>query len=49
MFGYAAKLGHGSEAWTLHVKSLLDEYYSLRGWDKNGIPTQDTLTRLGLS
>ncbi len=27
---------------------LLDEYYELRGWDKNGIPTAATLTALGL-
>ncbi len=28
--------------------SMLDEYYALHGWDKNGIPTPDTLERLGL-
>jgi aldehyde:ferredoxin oxidoreductase len=28
---------------------FLDEYYALRGWDiKSGIPTRETLTRLGL-
>jgi len=27
---------------------LLDEYYSLRGWDKNGIPTPEKLKELGL-
>jgi aldehyde:ferredoxin oxidoreductase len=27
---------------------LLDEYYRARGWDENGIPTKDTLERLGL-
>ncbi len=26
----------------------LDEYYSLRGWDSNGIPTRETLARLEL-
>ena len=26
----------------------LDEYYALRGWDKNGIPTKETLKNLGL-
>jgi aldehyde:ferredoxin oxidoreductase len=27
---------------------ILDEYYEARGWDKNGIPTEATLKRLGL-
>ena len=27
---------------------MLDEYYKLRGWDENGIPTDGTLRRLGL-
>lgn len=28
--------------------TMLEEYYSLRGWDKEGIPTQDKLTQLGI-
>jgi aldehyde:ferredoxin oxidoreductase len=28
--------------------SMLDEYYRLHGWDKNGIPTKRTLRRLEL-
>lgn len=28
------------------LQKMLDEYYRLRGWDKNGIPTQETLKRL---
>ncbi len=28
--------------------SLLDEYYKMRGWDKNGIPTPEKLKELGL-
>jgi aldehyde:ferredoxin oxidoreductase len=28
---------------------MLDEYYVLRGWDSNGIPTPETLDRLGLT
>ena len=28
---------------------LLDEYYVRRGWDKNGIPRQTTLQKLGLA
>lgn len=27
---------------------LLPEYYSVRGWDENGVPTEDTLKKLGL-
>ncbi|NPV71064.1 MAG: aldehyde ferredoxin oxidoreductase family protein [Firmicutes bacterium] len=30
------------------VNWLLDDYYSLRGWDKNGIPTGAKLRELGL-
>jgi aldehyde:ferredoxin oxidoreductase len=28
---------------------MLDEYYALRGWDKDGRPAPATLKRLGLS
>lgn len=28
------------------LQRMLDEYYRLRGWDKNGIPTKETLKRL---
>jgi len=27
---------------------MLDEYYALYGWDSEGVPTQETLERLGL-
>jgi len=27
---------------------IIDEYYDARGWDRNGIPTRETLVRLGL-
>ncbi len=27
---------------------MLDEYYRARGWDKQGIPTRETLSKLGL-
>ncbi|MFQ5711045.1 MAG: aldehyde ferredoxin oxidoreductase family protein [Candidatus Geothermarchaeales archaeon] len=30
------------------LKSLLDEYYQLRGWDDQGVPTRDKLIELGL-
>jgi aldehyde:ferredoxin oxidoreductase len=28
--------------------AMMDRYYRLRGWDENGIPTPETLRRLGL-
>jgi aldehyde:ferredoxin oxidoreductase len=28
--------------------TMLDEYYELRKWDKNGIPTPEILKELGL-
>ena len=30
------------------VERMLDEYYALRGWDENGIPTEKKLRELGL-
>jgi aldehyde:ferredoxin oxidoreductase len=30
------------------VPEMLPEYYQLRGWDENGVPSQETLERLGL-
>jgi aldehyde:ferredoxin oxidoreductase len=30
------------------VEKMLPEYYELRGWDTNGVPTGETLKRLGL-
>ena len=30
-------------------ENMLDEYYSLRGWDKDGIPTEETFKKFGLS
>ena len=29
-------------------QQMLDEYYRLHGWDRNGIPTKPTLRKLGL-
>jgi len=31
-----------------NFEGMLDRYYRLRGWDANGVPTADTLRRLGL-
>ncbi len=30
------------------MEKMLPEYYRLRGWDENGVPTKDTLEKLGL-
>ncbi len=30
------------------LAEMLDKYYQLRGWDENGIPTRNTLKRLGM-
>ena len=30
------------------LDQMLDEYYQLRGWTKNGIPRDEKLTELGL-
>ncbi|MBN1226294.1 MAG: aldehyde ferredoxin oxidoreductase family protein [Deltaproteobacteria bacterium] len=32
-----------------HLGEMLPEYYRIRGWDENGIPTEETLRRLGLN
>jgi aldehyde:ferredoxin oxidoreductase len=29
--------------------AMLDEYYEIHGWDSNGIPTSETMERLGIS
>ena len=29
-------------------ETMLDDYYTLRGWDKNGVPTKDKCSELGL-
>jgi aldehyde:ferredoxin oxidoreductase len=45
----------GEAAIPVHVglvrdhEAMLDRYYSLRGWDENGVPTPETLARLGLN
>ncbi len=31
------------------LEKMKDEYYGLRGWNGNGIPTEETLNRLGLN
>jgi aldehyde:ferredoxin oxidoreductase len=33
---------------TVPLEHLLDDYYKVRGWDENGIPTETTLEKLSL-
>lgn len=33
---------------TVHLEPMLDAYYQARGWDRDGIPTRDKLSALGL-
>jgi len=43
--------GHGTgNALTQEMlDEMLDEYYHLRGWDKDGVPTRETLVNLNMS
>ena len=43
----AAKTGP-AEGLTNHLETMLPEYYQLRGWTAEGVPTNETLNRLGL-
>ena len=38
----------GSRNRVVHLEEMLKEYYKLRGWDKDGRPTKDTLKKLDL-
>lgn len=41
--------GSAGESFTKEdLDSLLDEYYSLRGWTKDGVPNKETLHKLDL-
>ncbi|MFW6082245.1 MAG: aldehyde ferredoxin oxidoreductase C-terminal domain-containing protein, partial [Desulfosalsimonas sp.] len=33
---------------TVPLESMLKKYYKLRGYDENGIPEKNTLSRLGI-
>jgi len=37
-----------SKGHVVQLKEMLDNYYSLRGWDQNGIPTKYKLAELGI-
>jgi len=37
-----------SKGQVVHLDVTLPEYYKLRGWDEDGIPTEEKLKELGL-
>jgi aldehyde:ferredoxin oxidoreductase len=37
-----------ARGYTVELDQMLPEFYRLRGWDENGIPTPKTMTRLGI-
>jgi aldehyde:ferredoxin oxidoreductase len=42
-----SKVGAG-KGWVNKLGEMLPEYYTLRGWNDKGVPTKETLSRLGL-
>ena len=30
------------------INTLIEEYYEIHGWDNNGIPTEETIKKLGI-
>lgn len=44
----AAVVGKRAGKAPFEFETMLDDYYKLRGWDKNGIPTAETLRSLDL-
>jgi aldehyde:ferredoxin oxidoreductase len=37
-----------NKGWVSHLPEMLDEYYSWRGWDSDGVPSAGKLAELGL-
>ena len=37
-----------AEGHVAYLDQMLPEFYRLRGWDQNGVPTPEKLTSLGL-
>jgi len=48
MLKEAAKSGAGKGRVT-ELDKMLPEYYDIRGWNEDGVPTQETLERIGLA
>jgi len=38
-----------AEGMVCHLEEMLTDYYHLRGWDADGIPTPEKLAELGLA
>jgi aldehyde:ferredoxin oxidoreductase len=38
----------GTRNRVVHLEEMMKKYYSLRGWDKKGVPTKETLSRLNI-
>jgi aldehyde:ferredoxin oxidoreductase len=38
----------GTRGNVFDLPAMLDEYYAVRGWDKEGIPAREKLFELGL-
>ena len=38
-----------SKGYTSNLEPMLDEYFSFRGWNNDGIPSESKLEELGLS
>ena len=41
-------VGGAADGEVADISAMLVEYYSLRGWDEDGVPLESTLSRLGL-
>jgi aldehyde:ferredoxin oxidoreductase len=43
------KLASGpSQGHVVELEQMLEDYYRIRGWDSNGVPTREKLRELGL-
>jgi aldehyde:ferredoxin oxidoreductase len=45
---FATEPASDPEGHTVDVSRMLPEYYQLRGWDENGVPTSEHLQKLGI-
>ncbi len=45
---FAEEPGSDPEGHVVDVSRMLPEYYELRGWDKNGVPTPEHLKKIGI-
>ncbi len=45
---FATEPGSDPGKHVVDVSRMIPEYYNLRGWDKNGVPTPEHLEKLGI-